>query len=350
MHGTRNRIQFIALCMALAGACTAAGGDGGGGEGEGDGSDPFGKGDYIARCDASSNPMLRCYGQTRFHSVAPVWDFLPMRALESAAANARGGGEVERTVEESDIFRHDAERNLLFVLNAYRGLQVLGVSDPDHPEFLGATSLGGYPVEMYQEGDFAFVLLNAFEAGSDQEPTDYGARVRVLDLSDPTSPVQVGDDFRLEGSITGSRLLPARDASGALVSQILYVASQAYTREPNQDAATWQPHSYIQSIDLTNPGMPAEVDKVEFRGTGHSMHVTTEAIFVASTDWSLERPTTNVQYVDIESLEGDIVLGGSLGVEGTLNWGESGELQLDHFRGHLRVASQISGRDAMGNW
>lgn len=349
MKTAPSRTLGIAL-LATLGGCSAAGG----------GSTPTdptdrnplgGKGDYIAHCDPE-DPMSRCYGQSEFHSVTPFWDYLPMRTLESAtdtpSAESR---DVERSVEESDIFRHDEERGLLYVLNSYRGLQVIDVSDADHPRFVGRTVLGGSPIEMYREGDFAFVLLRSHEEVEQGELA--GSVLRVLDLSDPTSPVRIGDDFRLEGEVVGSRMLPARDGAGQLVSNVIYVASQVYRQGERASVyAPWEPASFVRSIDVTQPSLPVEVDVVELEGRGQALHVTEDAVFVAGTEWSTDRyATTRIRHVDISDLSGAIRVGGEIEVEGTLSWGERGELQLDHFRDHLRVASQRSGRDpATGRW
>src|SRR5690606_14199441 len=71
------------------------------------------------------------------------------------------------------------------------------------------------------------------------------------------------------------------------------------------------------------------------------------AVFVAARSgnwWSGDPEVTNVQYVDISDLEGGIKIRGDISVEGSLNWGDAGELQMNHFEGTLRVASTVRRR------
>jgi hypothetical protein len=318
-----------------------------------------GKGDYIARCDATDDPMLRCYGQKEFHSVVPRWDFFPMRTLAAGGTDleaAARGPQVSRDVVDSDIFKHDPDTGLLYVLNSYRGFQVLDVSSPDEPELLTAEPLRGYPMEMftqkYGERTYAFVMLNSFEQ---QEIADswYGSVLRVYDLGDPAAPVEIAQ-FPLKGSISGARMLPAtNDETGEIVSNVIYVASTVYQRSPLENDPVWEPYSFIKSIDVTSPSMPSEADHQEFRGSNRTLHVTEDAIFLAATEWDdvTSRRHTTIQHVDISDLGGEIFLGERQRVDGSLSWGERGETQLSYFRGHLRVAAQDSGwNPESGDW
>src|SRR5262249_19886747 len=93
----------------------------------------------------------------------------PGRAMEGDTASADrpaspGGrpapgpaASPDRTIEESDIYKLAGSN--LFVLNRYRGLQVLDLADLDHPRLIGRAPIFGYPKEMYVRGDRAYVIV-----------------------------------------------------------------------------------------------------------------------------------------------------------------------------------------------
>jgi len=67
-----------------------------------------------------------------------------------ADESANGGSEVPRTIEEGDIYRVFGE-GLVLNLNAYRGLQVIDVSDPASPAVIGALRISGTPSSAMSE-------------------------------------------------------------------------------------------------------------------------------------------------------------------------------------------------------
>jgi hypothetical protein len=309
---------LAALVAALAlPACTDAALD--------DDLPPCGKCDFLG--EPSSDLGARWRGQSEFVSAAPFWDAFPLRTLNEAA---RSDGQGERSVEDADVFRHDAARKLVYVLNSYRGLQVIDVSTADRPRLVGRAKLGGYPLEMFQRGTTAYVLMNKMvEEGATAEAQ--GAVLRVYDLANPAAPVVRGE-LAVPGWIAGSRLLATAD------SAVIYVASNVWAWNAESGSSE---KTVVSSIDVSSPTAPVAVDRVEFPGSGFQLHVTPKAMFVARYDWQDDR--TELTYVDIADLGGDVRVRGSIAVAGSLAWGERGELQMDAFGGHLRVASQVRG-------
>src|SRR3990172_724071 len=63
---------------------------------------------------------------------------------------------AERQIEESDVYYLEGDR--LFILNRYRGLQILDISNLDAPKLLGRFPIYGWPKQMYLRGSLAYVL------------------------------------------------------------------------------------------------------------------------------------------------------------------------------------------------
>ncbi len=80
----------------------------------------------------------------------------------TSPSNGTGGGGTTptRTVEEGDVYR--VEGNLLYVLNQYRGFQVIDLSNPDQPRRVGMAPIYGHPVEMYIHGTRAYVVVSNY--------------------------------------------------------------------------------------------------------------------------------------------------------------------------------------------
>ncbi len=105
-------------------------------------------------------------------------------------------GGAERAIEESDIYRLEGDH--LFVLNRYRGLQILDVADTSAPTMVGSVPIFGYPREMYVRGRTAYIIVSDYyeywRDSSDTLPVNgfYGSQLRIVDISDVARPVVVG--------------------------------------------------------------------------------------------------------------------------------------------------------------
>jgi hypothetical protein len=75
--------------------------------------------------------------------------------LQSGSRNAA----PPRDVEEADIVKLVGDT--YFILNPYRGLIIVDVSNPDEPDILGRSRVYGEPVEMYIVGDNAYLVVRA---------------------------------------------------------------------------------------------------------------------------------------------------------------------------------------------
>jgi len=229
--------------------------------------------------------------------------------LDAASAEATT---PEREIEEADIIK--MEGDLLYALNSYRGLYIINMADPDSPQILGHQDTYGYPVEMYvRDGRAYLVLSNYFRMwlamDGDSDP-EVGSNITVVDVNEPTAPF-VLSRFHMPGYVTDTRI----------VGDVLYTVSNQYWwfwyygGEDNED------NTNVMSINIADPANIYMVDNHIFdrcEGWDNSIHVTTEAIYVASSCWSYDGYSTQVKYVDISSPAGHMSLGAQFEVEGVI--------------------------------
>ncbi|MBI3073330.1 MAG: beta-propeller domain-containing protein [Deltaproteobacteria bacterium] len=280
--------------------------------------DEFTKADHFT--SRSAGPTGRWRGQSDFVSAAPFRysPFLRTTAAEGADATAKT---AERKVEESDIYKLDGNR--LYILNSYRGLHTVDVSSPAAPRLLGRKAIYGMPSEMYVRSGYAFVLANDWQGlNADGNDLNQGAQLRAYDVRG-SRPAEVGA-FDIAGYVVGSRL----------VGNVLYIVSSHWA----WDAATNQSteRMFVQSINIANPAAPRSVEREEWKGSGWTVAVSPDYMFIANGEWTANASKTKIRVVDIKDPNGRITIGGTLTVDGNL-WQEA---RMDFFAGHLRVVTQ----------
>jgi uncharacterized secreted protein with C-terminal beta-propeller domain len=220
--------------------------------------------------------------------------------------------QAEREIEEADIVK--IEGDLLFALNSYRGLYIIDMSSPDDPQILGHQEMYGYPVEMYVRDGRAYVVLsNYFRiwlVGDGDSDPEVGSSVTVVDINQPSSPF-VLSRFHMPGYVTDTRI----------VGDVLYTVSNRYWwfwyygNEDYQDTTT------VMSINIADPLDIHQVDAYTFArcdGWDNHIHVTTEAIYVASSCWDYDGYATEVRYVDISDPAGQMALGAQIQFPGVV--------------------------------
>lgn len=265
------------------------------------------------------DPARRFPGQKAFES-APAWHrFFPMNARSATLESAASGG--DRVIEEGDIVKRSEDDSTMYVLNPFRGLLILDISNPDQPQLRGRLRIQGNPSEMYVRDGVAFVLMNDYYEWRNEAPK-FGAQVLAIDVSNTSSPVLLGStDVR--GSMTDSRI----------VGDVLYVVSSYYgeTGETN-----------FTSIDVRNPQVMTLVDEKTIQGNGWLIHVADAEscsanapcyIFVTKNDWATQ--TTEVQAVSIRDAAGHMAVGAEVEVQGQVQ----NRFHMSYDGTHLRVVS-----------
>lgn len=222
-------------------------------------------------------------------------------------------GEV-REIEEADIVK--IVGNHLFVLNSYRGLQIIDISQKDQPRYVGRAPIFGRPLEMYVRDGNAYIMVSDYytywRCGNGSADGFHGSQLKVVDVRNVTAP-QVLATFNIEGEVIDSRA----------VGDVLYIVSSQRPWWYWDGSEDIEDRTSILSVNIRNPRAPYKVDEVHFprNGWDHHIHATPDAIFVGAAG-SSENPSwryeTNVQYVDIGNLQGEIKLGAQFTVQGRI--------------------------------
>ncbi len=241
------------------------------------------------------------------------------------------GGD-ERSVEEGDIYRV-LGGGLIANLNAYRGLQLIDISDADHPAIVGRLQVSGSPVEMYVDGDTAYVLMNdwrGYYGVRDEVAVEQreGGVVLAIDISDPTEPVELSRAF-VPGWIQTSRLT-RQGSIGAL-----YVVTGGYAEWVTEDGDwIWESRTVVMSFDVTGASLTKQTE-LNLGGYVSDIQATPEVLLVARWDWSSNDEGSRVALIDISDPSGVMVEGDEVVVAGQV----ASQFNMDVYGDVLRVVS-----------
>jgi hypothetical protein len=270
-------------------------------------------------------------GQTAFTSAEGAGPWIAYDIGSPILAVAPTASSPTVDVAEGDLFRVLAP-GLLLNLNAYRGLQVIDISDVSSPKVTGRVPLGGQPVELYVEGDTAFVLVNGSSlqdgsAGLVGQSVGSTGLILAVDLSDPAHPTVI-DQASVPGYITTSRLTRSGDRAA------LYVVSNAWS----QTGDSWSGHrTHVSSFDVASDHLvPAA--QLDLGGYSTAVQATPEMLLVALMDdtwWSGAAPGTRVTLVDIRDPAGAMSLGDDLFPVGVVH----NQFNMDYRNGVVRIVS-----------
>jgi len=239
-----------------------------------------------------------------------------------------------REIVEADIFK--LEGDLLFVMNAYRGLVVIDVADPDQPRVLGRLPFQANPVDMYVRDGRAYIVMSDYftywQFDPDADPLGFhGSQVLIVDVTDPAHPTELGS-LPVEGEVTDTRL----------VGDVLYAVSRRNPDYWRYNTADWEDRTWIVSLNIANPHNIQEIERLTFAGTSTLIHVAPHAIFVAAQDPNYYlvgdgyEQETLVTYVDISDAKGRLRERGHVYVPGYI----ADKFKMDYFDRTLRVFSQ----------
>ena len=250
--------------------------------------------------------LKRFKGQTEFLSPGEShWG-----GLFTRAASAEGAAD-SRSIQESDIFKIGTEGSkLLYLLNNYRGLQVVSYADgPDSPKLVGrAPATGNYPDDMYFDSlNKRILVLENVYATSDADYYDYSSQQSQLlayNVSDSANPF-VSQTLRIEGAIRESRI----------VGNVLYVATTVRpSYDQNQDTSKGYIYSYnisgseLQQVDVVALSAPVgygETMNIVETKIGDELKYYLVAFLADYSNWSWfgKKP---IEVIDISDANGDI--------------------------------------------
>lgn len=274
----------------------------------------------------NTHPELQMKGPYYGAEGEPMGD---MALLADGGRNAA----PPREVEEADIVKLVGDT--YFILNPYRGLIIVDVSNPDEPDVLGRVRVYGEPVEMYIVGSNAYLVVRAnyqywydlYLLENVRQVCNFhiGSQIIVVDISDLSSPVIV-DKLSVPGYVQDTRR----------VGSVIYAASNEYLWRWMYPEGSDKTH--ITSFDVSDPTNVTDVMSVDFNGSYNQVHVTESTIFVAQPEWGDEwrgEPTTRIVYVDISDPSGQMSVEGDYEVSGFLE----DRYQMDYYDGMFRFVT-----------
>ncbi len=287
----------------------------------------FGSGGVIAVADLTRPEVPTIVGSTTIPGVA----FEIALSGESAYVAAWNGGLVVVDLsspshplvaghyDTTGYARGVTVRGHIAYVTTDSGLRILNVSDPGRITELGAIETEGTAWKVAVEGPFAFVAddskgLRVIDVLSPMRPTEIGwidtpgrARgvavvgdlvvvadtqsIRMIDVSDPTAPVEVGS-------------LQAWVEDVAVVGKFAYLADSS---------------AGLRTVDISNPASPTELDSAWWRGVSKDVAVRGSMVLVAG-EWGGLGVFDATEASDLQQLgilatpstSNDVVVSGSL--------------------------------------
>ena len=271
--------------------------------------------EFVSADDGSNGSSNAETGAAGAAATAPV---AAPNAMTADAASAR-------SVERGDIYRVLGDHRIVN-LNAYRGLQIIDVSDVSAPRIEGHLAMTGDPVEMYVVDARVFVLLNNWQGyyGSRDDVRIESVRGGLLvsvDISDRAHPVLL-DRTSMRGSISTSRLTQG-DGQTAL-----YVAATNYN-----DTA----EAVVKSFSVSD-GKFTPKTELNLGGYVQDIAATPDVLMVASMDYTRDQNRSQVSLIDISRPDGTMERGGTVLAQGIVR----NKFNMDVYNGILRVVSGAS--------
>lgn len=251
----------------------------------------------------------------------------------AVTADPNAAATATREILEADIVQMDGD--ILYVLNSYRGLVLIDMSDPDRPFVSGRVPFQATPVDMYLKDGRAYVVMSDYftywQFDDDADPLGFhGSRILVVDVEDPANPTAVGG-YNVSGEVTDTRI----------VGDVLYAVSHRNPEYWRYDTADFQDTTWVLSINIADPENIQEVDREEFPGAAQIIQVFPTAISIAALDPNYylvdadNGQETLLTYVDISDPAGEIHVGGSVYVPGMV----ADKFKMDLDGDYLRVMS-----------
>ncbi|MHB8418774.1 MAG: beta-propeller domain-containing protein [Myxococcales bacterium] len=346
-------LATVAALLAAAFGCSGKKGPTGGGP-NGPPPNPVGATDFVSQPPSGQ-------GGARGGGVdAAAGGTAPGTAQNGGSNGGSGAASTPaRAIQESDLYA--VSGNSLFVLNSYRGLQVLDITNLDQPQLVARVPIVGTPQGLYVEGNTAYVIVSDYfyydfvdgfggAEGWDGLPW-IGSQVWAVDVSQPSSPV-ILSQLPVNGSIVDSRI----------VGNVLYAVSNVwayyYAWGPGFGGGygnTSQDLTFVASFDISNPQSMQFVQELDFPADGWNIHdnVTDTRIIISESgyDPASTGPITQFAPIDITDPGGKLALGTLYQAPGTVNdrWAMDFNPQTSLFRAVLNSGWGNSG-GALALW
>ncbi|MBI4925045.1 MAG: beta-propeller domain-containing protein [Bdellovibrio sp.] len=289
--------------------------------------------------------LMRFPGQTMFLN----YDAPRFRYARDLERNVATGGK-QRAQQESDIFKvGKSGTKLLFLLNNYRGLQVVSfAAGSESPKLLGrVAATGNWPSDMYyDEANDRLIVLERLwydDSKVNNNALDVvQSRLLFYDVKDPSNP-SISFELPLVGEFADSRM----------VGDVLYVVTSSRPYGFNSQNGENKPKGYvhsvkllpkkaetIQTLELSLPSSSREnMNIVEVEEGGAYKYYLLSVL--SESGWGWWDRNSLVEVVDISSEEGKIKSLMTVSAKGVIN-----ERSWTHIKnGTLIVTSNYSTAD-----
>jgi hypothetical protein len=264
-----------------------------------------------------------------------------LAASDAAGAPGTASASPSRAIQEADIYK--VVGNQLYILNQFRGLQIVDITDLTQPKLLARVPMVGRPIDLYVDNGTAYLTVSDYfmygyylegdvagGAVSNIAGPTRGSQVWAVDVTTPAAP-KVLTTLGLEGEIDTTRI----------VGNILYVVSHRYpSYEVGADATDNRDLTYIASFDVSNPASMKAVDRVDFPTGGWDVHanVTQNRITLSQSAWQTNGPITQFQVIDISDPAGKLAIGASFDAAGMIK--DRWAMDFDDVSGVFRAVLQ----------
>jgi len=278
-----------------------------------------------AACDDGAAPADPGAGAPAFKSFKPGGSGSAKGGAKdslSGGAPTAAGAESNKQVkvEQGDIARLVGKT--LYVLNQWRGLQVVDLADPSKPKLVGKAAMTGTPREMYVDASEAVVLVSQVATlGSDggKPKASAGSVVRRVQLGatpKETASVPIPGYIAASKRVGDKLVIVAPQVQwnpwwsgcwgpygcGALAGDVAVggttttkaggAATGASIAYPGGMYGGWQAKvTRVVVVDLSKPGALSIAGEAEFPGGVVYAHIDAAEVLVASQEWDWSGPT-----------------------------------------------------------
>ena len=248
-------------------------------------------------------------GTEKFVTVSPhrevVEEYPDEVEADDYADTEDESGEAEREIVESDIYKFDG--NILWLVNQYKGLISVDISNPENLKIIGNLKFKGSVGEMYLQESMAYILVSYTNSSYEYDDIYYSdktySKLMVVNTEDPAN-LKLVSEFEIEGWITDSRQ----------VGDVIYIVSTEYSYHwsgCNDGGESGSDQISIMSVNVKDPQNIKMVDKVSVPGYGYTLYVSQKSLYVAEADtyyWNEDyKEGYPVTMFDISDPEGKIV-------------------------------------------
>ncbi len=199
------------------------------------------------------------------------------------------------TVVESDIWNVDGRT--LYFFNQQRGLQVIDLTNPDHPALVGTLPIAVWGEQLYR--------LPA--SGSPSDSSAWVALLTQQDCNGAASEVMLVQVIGGKPVLKAELSVPGQIRESRLVDDTLVVASSEWVDAGPIDIfddkgnvigtqpSSWVARTVVSSFDLSTPATPRTLDPIPVAAAADAVMATDQFLFLATTGTRKPLPTERIQ-------------------------------------------------------